>query len=132
MRKKKQTKWQYFNFKLFMIKIRILLWTHDLRKRISRGIHCEKGFHKYKECMTKLTVGSTMGTSRSWESNYFKCDLCGKIVMLTEKDKRNYIFIKNRENNNFKKLFEAMLKDGKNKKKVRRVKRLTIQSKKNK
>jgi len=95
--KKKTTKWEDFKFWLYLKKLDIILWSYNLRDARLERKHCDRGFHFFEKDYIKLTVGGA-GYKKGWsrETQFQKCKVCEELIFTTEKDYKNWIFIKKR------------------------------------
>ena len=108
--KKKTTKYQDLKWWFFMRKIHFRNWKFDTNYSILKFMHCRKGFHDMKKDGITLIMKSPGKKERKWKTTFFKCRVCNLIQFPTEKDKRNWEFIEDRQNKNIKLMVDDVIK----------------------
>ena len=77
----------------FMLKIKYLLFKHELVDKWMRKKYCHKGFHK----LFHSFYGSSKGNQRMRYVHFLKCRFCNYIFFARETDKKRYLELTTRE-----------------------------------
>jgi len=107
-KQKKETLWQKVKWKCFMIKVKFWLWQSDLKHKLNRINHCNKGYHKISLKNEALTKYSCDNKKRAFRTDFYECSECGLLLFASEKDKKNYQRIHKHEAISFRKMMEFM------------------------
>lgn len=105
---KKETIWEKVKWELFMYKMRFYILQDNLKYKLLKLIHCNKGFHYFEKKFISLTK-TYKDKSRKWRSDYFECKVCGLIEFTTKKDLWNYKIINKCEDDNIKLLVKEIV-----------------------
>ena len=101
---------------IFFSNISFSLWTDSIKRKFLRAIHCKRGYHNFN--VSSVTVNNSRGETHS---DYAQCRNCNVLLFTSELDHQNYDTIRAQEKEFWKRLFDTLLLDKKNKQKKQKA-----------
>ncbi len=105
--------WGNLNWNLFMIKVRYWNWSSDLKKKIYKKLFCKRKYHKLipKDIQISKSLKHSKGMRCVLKLNWLECLNCNWLFFANAEDKKKYLNYKKKEQKNWGKMIESIMKE---------------------